>query len=161
MKAVVLGVGNTLVRDDGVGIYVSRILKKSLQNSNVEFSETCFSGLTYIDLLEGYDIAFIIDSIKLDNEPVGEVFKLDDESQDTIPESLHSFTVRNAIAVGKKAGFKMPDKAVIYAVNVFDNTGFSETVSPGIQNALPIISCYIKNDIKKHLQFNCDIYSFG
>ena len=151
MKSVVLGIGNTIVRDDGVGIYVSRILKNSFRNSDIAFNETYLSGFIYVDLLEGYDTVFIIDSIRLDNEPIGEVFKLEEESDNLIPESIHNFSIRSALTLGKKVDLKMPSKVIIYAINVGDNENFGESLTSGIQKTLPLISKCIKKDIEKYL----------
>lgn len=151
MKAVIVGIGNTIVRDDGVGIYVSRILRNSLHHPNVEIKETYLSGMTYIDMLEGFDYAFIIDSIKLDDDTVGKVYKIEEKIESTNPKSLHQFNIYNAVSLGKKMGLKIPDKIIIYAVNVLDNSTFGESLSSKIKRVLPLISDDIKKDIQKYL----------
>jgi len=151
MKIVVLGIGNTILRDDGVGIYISRMLKKSLRHPDVKIKETYLSGMTYIDMLEGFDFAFIIDSVKLEDNPVGALYKIEEEMECSNPKSLHHFTILNAVSFGRKIGIKMPDKVIIYAVNVLDNTTFCESFSTEIQSTLPSISDDIRKDIQKYL----------
>lgn len=159
MKAIIVGAGNTIVRDDGVGIYISRMLKKSLHHPGVKIKETSLSGITYIDMLEGFDFAFIIDSIKLENDDIGELYKIEEGEIEIEykknPQSLHLFTLWDAVSLGRKIGLKMPDKIIVYAVNVSDNTTFNECFSPEIQNAIQPISENIKKDIQKYLsKFN-------
>jgi len=153
MKAVVLGVGNTIVRDDGVGIYVSRMLKRTLHHPDVEIKETFFSGMTYIDMLEGFDFAFVIDSIKLENDGIGELYKIEESEIEykKNPQSLHFFTLWDAVSLGRKIGLKMPDKIIVYAVNVLDNITFDDSFSPEIKDALQPISEHIKRDIQEYL----------
>lgn len=153
MKAVILGVGNTIVRDDGVGIHISRILKKSLHHPDVEIKETFSSGMTYIDMLEGFDLAFIIDSIKLENDDIGKLYKIEEGEIEykKNPQSLHLFTLWDAVSLGRKIGLKMPDKIIVYAVNVLDNITFDDSFSPEIQNAVQSISKDIKKDIQKYI----------
>ncbi len=65
MKTIILGMGNTIMSDDGVGIRVSRILKDMFSEyPDIEVRETPLAGLNIILLLEGYDRAYIIDAIK-------------------------------------------------------------------------------------------------
>lgn len=153
MKAVVLGIGNTIVRDDGVGIYISRLLKKSLHHPDLEIKETYFSGMIYVDMLEEFDLAFIIDSIKLENETIGKVYKIEhgEIEYKKNPQSLHLFTLWDAISLARKIGLKMPDNIVIYGVNVLDNTVFDECLSPEIRNAMQTIADDIKQDMQKYL----------
>jgi hydrogenase maturation protease len=65
MKTLILGMGNTLLCDDGIGIITKRYLEKILNASaNVDFCETSWGGFKIIDILTGYDYAVVIDSIK-------------------------------------------------------------------------------------------------
>lgn len=153
MKIVILGIGNTILRDDGVGIYVSRKLKKLLHHPDIEIKETQFSGLALMDLLEGFDLAFIIDSIMIENDKVGKIYKIEEEDfeYENSPKSIHHFNIFNAVALGRKINIKMPVRMIIYAVSVSDSSTFDEHFSPKIQSAILSISDSIKEDIQSYL----------
>ena len=87
MKTVVLGVGNPILRDDGVGIHVVNQLKKYVSDPNVTIDEAQTGGMNLLDMIRGYDKAILIDAVKMDDERNGEVkrFLLSDFS------SMHSY----------------------------------------------------------------------
>jgi hypothetical protein len=56
MKTIVLGVGNPILQDDGVGIHVvEEIRKKKLKNSDVSFDTAFTGGLNLLDMIRGYE----------------------------------------------------------------------------------------------------------
>jgi len=62
-KTLVLGLGNSILTDDGVGCFVARELEGRLSYKGVEIMESSVGGLGLLDLLAGYDKAIIIDAI--------------------------------------------------------------------------------------------------
>ncbi|MOA15290.1 Hydrogenase 2 maturation protease [compost metagenome] len=71
-RILVLGIGNRLMRDDGIGVYVVETLQKEDQFGDVQY----LVGETDIDyclrVLEDVDRLIIVDAVKSDRE-VGEV----------------------------------------------------------------------------------------
>ena len=53
MDTLILGIGNLILRDDGVGIRIARKLKE--ESPELEVIETSEVGLTLLDLVIGYD----------------------------------------------------------------------------------------------------------
>ena len=62
MNTLILGIGNLILTDDGVGIKIAQRLKE--ERPELEVVETGEAGLTLLDLITGYDRLIIIDSIK-------------------------------------------------------------------------------------------------
>ena len=75
MNTVVLGLGNTVLRDDGVGIYTVRALREEL-GGEADIIEAELAGMDLIEMLKGYDRAIIVDAIQLNDENPGTVFRL-------------------------------------------------------------------------------------
>ena len=44
-KTLILGLGNTILSDDGAGIYVAREIEKCIRNKNVVVKEASLGGL--------------------------------------------------------------------------------------------------------------------
>jgi len=63
MKTLILGLGNLILSDDGVGPRVARELEGRLSQQEVTVMEPSMAGLS---LLAGYDRAIIIDAIQLE-----------------------------------------------------------------------------------------------
>ena len=75
MKTIVLGIGNLILSDDGVGIHVARELKKRIKNKDITIDEAFTGGMNLLDLMIGYDKAIIIDAVKAGGEP-GMIYRL-------------------------------------------------------------------------------------
>ena len=62
---LVLGLGNPILGDDAVGIFVAREIKRLAgERTGVTVKEASVGGFDLLDLLEGYRGAVIIDAIK-------------------------------------------------------------------------------------------------
>ncbi len=68
-KIVVLGVGNVLLRDEGVGIYVVNELAKEILPENVEVVDGGLVGRDFLPLLERADKLIIVNILKRDDKP--------------------------------------------------------------------------------------------
>ncbi len=72
-KTIILGIGNLLLGDEGVGIHIINKLKKLKLPSNVELIDGATGGFSLIPIFEKYknDTFIIVDAIKvLDEQPV-------------------------------------------------------------------------------------------
>lgn len=142
MKTLVLGLGNTILTDDGVGIYVAREIKKLIDGDHsIDIKESSLAGLNLLDLLTGYDRVIIIDSIKTD-ESVGELYRLTpDELKSTKHmDSPHQINIATALELGKYLHLDLPMEIIIYAINVQCNDIFSENPTPEINRLIPEIA---------------------
>ena len=71
---LILGLGNDLLKDDGVGIEVVRQLQGILDPA-IHCVEASTPGLGLIDYLVEYDKIIIIDAVVLDHENPGRIFE--------------------------------------------------------------------------------------
>ncbi len=135
MKVMVLGVGNPILTDDGVGIKVAREIAKECPSVDVE--EVSEAGLAFLDHAIGYDRLIIIDSIKTEGGRVGELYKLeldDLKPSDDFPSS-HGLDMASVLKLAGDLGYKRPNIS-IYAVEVEDNTTFGEQCTVEIEGKI-------------------------
>lgn len=79
MHVVVLGAGNTLMRDEGVGVHViERLLAEYDFPPEVEVLDAGTSSMEMLEDLENLDALIIVDAVYA-HQPVGEVIKLVDD----------------------------------------------------------------------------------
>jgi hydrogenase maturation protease len=138
-KTLILGLGNSLLSDDGVGLAIAAELKNRLNESDITVMETSVAGLSLLDLLVGYDRAIIIDAIQtLDGKP-GQIYRLDPEAFDTTRRTIspHDVNFTTALEFGKKVGLPLPQEIVIFAIEVSDVSTFSEEYTPQVKGAIP------------------------
>src|SRR5512143_3793072 len=72
----VIGIGNPLAGDDGVGIEVVNLLQKALRDKRVPCLPSERGGLDRLDLLAGYYDVIIVDAAKTGANPPGTVSKV-------------------------------------------------------------------------------------
>jgi hydrogenase maturation protease len=121
MKTLVIGLGNPILTDDGVGIYAARMVEKTLPpDSGVEVVELAVGGLQLMEAMIGYDRVIILDALWSPDGEVGRVVEFD---AGYLPETMNSASVHDvdlptALRVGHKLGAQLPDQASIQIVGV-------------------------------------------
>ena len=76
MKTLVLGLGNPILSDDGVGIRVAHEVANQLNSTQVTVVETTAAGLSLLDSIVGYDKVIIIDAIQTEKGEAGEIYRM-------------------------------------------------------------------------------------
>jgi hydrogenase maturation protease len=139
MKTLVLGMGNTILTDDGVGIKIARSLKE--RKPEIDVVETSEAGLALLDFIVGYDRLIIVDSVKTEEGKPGELYKI--EMGEIKPTShltsLHGVDIATAFELGRKLGYDMPQQVSIYAVEVKDNTSFGEECTEEVGEKISLV----------------------
>jgi hydrogenase maturation protease len=109
-KILVLGLGNELFGDDGVGIHVVRRFRQKLEENNafledhrnIDFLECSLTGLALLDVIVGYDTLVIIDTIKSPKPEAGKIRMLDGIDLRHIPgPSPHYVSIPQTIEIGQ------------------------------------------------------------
>jgi hydrogenase maturation protease len=140
---LVLGIGNTLLGDDGVGIYLARQIKKEFSASDaIDVKEANnVGGIALLDLITGYATVIILDAIITHQGKPGTLYKLAVEDLGTViePYMLHAIDLRTAIELGRMLGYHIPDAITLYAIEIRDNTIFREGLSPEIEEVIPVV----------------------
>ncbi|MBI5713137.1 MAG: hydrogenase maturation protease [Chloroflexi bacterium] len=63
MKTVVIGLGNPILGDDGVGWRVVEAVQEQINDSSVDVDCAAVGGITLMEHLIGYDRAILIDAV--------------------------------------------------------------------------------------------------
>ncbi|HEY55430.1 MAG TPA: hydrogenase maturation protease [Dehalococcoidia bacterium] len=140
MKTLVLGVGNSILTDDGVGIEIARQLRE--RKPELEVIETGESGIGLLDIIVGYDKLIIVDSIITEKGKPGELYKLGVEALKPAENlsSSHGVDIATAYEIGQGLGYDMPEHVSIYAVEIEDNTTFGEKCTGEVEGRIPFIA---------------------
>jgi hydrogenase maturation protease len=151
MKTLIIGLGNPILGDDGVGWVVAEQVQAALarpqpsitERNSVEVDCAALGGLSLMERLTGWERAILVDSIFTGAKPVGTVsqFTLRDMPDLTAGHSAsaHDTSLRNALKVGRSMHINLPKEenvifVAIEAENVYD---FSQELSPAVQIAVP------------------------
>jgi hydrogenase maturation protease len=151
VKTLVLGVGNPILSDDGVGIHVARELgNRNIPNVWVE--ELAASGLELLDMVLDFDKVIIIDAIQTNKGVPGQIHILDEKDfeRSVHGSSPHGINIATALALGRKiVPERMPREVVFIAVEAEDLVNVKEQLTPMVQAALPRVVKKVEEEIKK------------
>lgn len=138
-KTLVLGIGNTIRGDDGVGIQIATEYRHKIDQDQVTVAESCSSGLSLLDFLAGYEQVIIIDAIHTVDGKPGDIYRIQPETfQYTRHLAFaHDVSLANVLQIGRRVGLVMPNEIVIFAVEVADTGTFGEDCTPSVRQAIP------------------------
>ncbi len=159
MKTLILGLGNDILCDDGVGIYVANKIKDILESrggvsppelKGIEVKTATLAGFNLLDILTGYDKVILIDAIKTNLGKVGEIYQLTPNSFKTTPRlfSFHDIDFPTALGLAKQLNISMPTEIIIYAIQVQDTETLSETCTPEVSAAIPKVIELVLNALE-------------
>src|SRR5664280_160444 len=103
---LVIGCGNLLASDDGVGIEIVRRLQEMELPQGVQIVEAGTPGLQLLDIWEKAEQVIIVDAVR-SGEPVGTIHCFDAAllpPREFMPLSSHGINVIDAIELGKLLG---------------------------------------------------------
>lgn len=136
-KVLVLGLGNSLVGDDGVGIHLLRRLQTLGWRNDVEFAESAAGGIAILELVAGFQRLLLLDCIIAGEDEPGKVVVLSEEELTAVrhASSIHDLAVGEVWQLGQRMGYLMPH-VVAVAITVELKWEIGEELSPTAQNAL-------------------------
>lgn len=140
---LVVGMGNPILCDDAVGVRLARAVRERLGGrGDVDFLEECsVGGLNLISVLEGYRRVFVLDSIMTGGGVPGSCYAFTAERlRDTMNLGcVHDANFATALELGRRLGHDLPGPGDVhvFAVEVLDNTTFSETMTDRLEAEFP------------------------
>jgi len=155
-KTLVLGLGNPILSDDGVGLWIARRLGERLPG--IEVREEAIAGISILDVVQGYSRLVVIDSIMTEDGFPGQLHRLtlEDLGPATPAVSHHGTGLVSTFEVGRLMGYELPESVEIYAVEIENNTEFGECFSPEVEKRLPEIVETILRDSFGNQSFDSD-----
>lgn len=146
----VIGIGNQLMGDDGVGIRVAEELRSELPDTPaVEVVCGGVAGMALMPTVLGADDVVFVDALAVDAEP-GAIFRFDpDEAGVSGLRSTTShgmgipYLITNARMLGHFPNF------LVYAVQIGDITTGPDTLSPPVEAAVSKVVTMVAEDVAR------------
>ncbi len=138
-RTVVIGVGNLLRTDDGVGLRVARELRPLVAGrGDVDVVEIGAGGMTLMEASLGFDRAVIVDAMT-GGGVAGTVYEVGPEDLGETRNSAcaHSTDLRTAIDVARWLALPLPREIAIGGIEPGDVETVGETLTPGVESAVP------------------------
>lgn len=143
-KILVIGLGNPILGDDGVGWKVVEEVEAELKDrEDLKFDYLSLGGLLLMENMEGYEDVLIVDSIITGTKPNGTIFSLPLSRLPNLSAghttAIHDTSLVTALNIGRKMGMVLPedDDVWVVAVEAEYVYDFSEDLSEPVQAAVP------------------------
>jgi hydrogenase maturation protease len=152
LDTILIGLGNPIMGDDGVGWRVvqevqTRLAEKPLSQSHkliesrLAIETLCLGGLSLMEHLVGYRSAVLVDAVETGQHDPGDLLNF---SLDEIPEihvshlaSAHDTSLQTAVTLGRSLGLPLPGKILVVGIEIHVSYEFSESLSPAVAAAIP------------------------
>jgi hydrogenase maturation protease len=158
MSTLVIGLGNPLLSDDGVGLLVMRELEQRLSGSDLEFIEMGAGGIRLLDVVPGHERVVLIDAVVTGDGAPGTLYpvRLLDDGARYVPAdrsegaqrlarlvacsprlaSAHDADLATTLDLARRLGCQMPREILIFGIEAADVTSFSEDLTPRVASAV-------------------------
>lgn len=146
VRSLIIGLGNPILGDDGVGWRVAEELKRVIAERSlpIEVDSLAVGGLSLMERMVGYDRVVVVDAIRTGAGPIGMVtlFALADLPDPSAGHlaSGHDANLHTALAAGRALGVELPEdtRISIVAVEAESVYDFQETLSPAVEAAVSL-----------------------
>jgi len=143
LKTLVIGLGNPILSDDGVGVRVAEDVRSLLpKDTEIKVTEVSVGGLTLMESMIGFDRVILIDAIQLASNKPGQIHRMSLQDLQEISPTQHSASPHDtnlitALEMGQRIGLKLPTEIIIFAIEVENVIDFGEELTPAVAAALP------------------------
>jgi hydrogenase maturation protease len=137
LRILVLGLGNLVHSDDGVGVHAIRRLQKDERvPRGIELLDGGTQGISLLPHVSGCDCLLVLDAIDA-SEPPGTVLRLPGSALEGLPgkPSAHQLGVADLFVVMKLLQ-EVPPELMILGVQP-SSTAWSSELSPQVEEAMP------------------------
>jgi hydrogenase maturation protease len=144
MRVRIIGLGNSILRDDAVGLHVARAVRQRLEDGSlagveVDVVEAEVGGFALMELMAGWDVVILVDAVTLEGVEPGTIVTLDPSDLGTSLRlsAPHEVDLPTALKLGQQLGHAMPRGVTIIGVQGADTHTFGEGLTAEVERAVP------------------------
>ncbi len=145
-ETLVVGLGNPILGDDGVGWRVIDALD-ALEHDDASLQQACVGGVSLMELLVGYRRAIIVDAIIDPENAPGSVWcrpLADVETRIASHlDSTHDAPLPAAIEAGRVMGADLPSEIDVVGIVIERGDVFGEELSDSVAAAVPVAAAAV------------------
>lgn len=145
-SVLILGIGNILQSDDGIGIHIVNHIAKSIKlPDDVEAIDGGTAGFDLVPLLTGREKIIIVDALRVDDKP-GSIYRFKPEdARKTRAFSLHEVGIIEIIDMLRLLG-ENPEIEIIGVVPEDIDT-LDMNISPSVRRSIPQVIIHIMDAV--------------
>lgn len=153
MKTLVLGLGNPILTDDGVGVRVAEeVLARLPVDTPIDCTEVSVGGLLLMETMLGYERVILIDALYPCKGDPGTIHRMTLADLQAISPTEHSTSPHDtslitALEMGRRMGLPLPEDITIYAIEVENILDFGDTPTPAVARAIPQVTAAVLEEL--------------
>ena len=152
-NTVVVGLGNPLMTDEGVGIHIlHRLMAGSERSGDVDFIDLGLSLMSVVHAIAGRGKAILVDCTCM-SDPPGTIRRFSPDEVASIKAmahfSLHEGDLLDALALSQKLG-EYPEEVVIFGIQpetIAPGEGLSSVLQERLQGYIDIVSTEVEGSL--------------
>jgi hydrogenase maturation protease len=144
MAVLIMGIGNYLMGDEGVGVHVAQRLAKETLPEGIDVLDGGTGGFFLMEYFENYPVVILIDAT-LDDRPTGTIRVIEPRFASDFPRAMstHDIGLRDLVE-GLAILGKMP-KIHLFAVSIEMIQSQQIELSPELERVMPELLAQVKN----------------
>ena len=149
-KIIILGIGNLLLKDEGVGIQLIQLLEKEALPPGVELVDGGTSTLDILPLLKDATKIIVIDAMKAGGEP-GSIYRCrpsDLIPSEDAPMSLHHIDFLQALKMTKLLGEDLEPRTIIFGIEP-QEIEWAIGLTPPVAEKIPVLKKLVLEEARK------------
>jgi len=146
-KTLIMGIGNLLMGDEGVGIHVLRCLREKSPPHGVEFVDGGTGGLNLLGFFLDYDRIILIDAVA-DGQLSGTVSIVNPEYPSDYPATLVSHDIGLKDLIDAAYLLERTPEIVMVTISIREPTEVTLDLSPEVSAAIPAAAATVLNELK-------------
>jgi hydrogenase maturation protease len=145
-KILILGIGNYLLGDEGIGVHTINELQKTELPENVDVIDGGTGGFHLLEYMREYKKIIMIDAT-LDNKTPGTVSVLKPRFSSDFPKSLsaHDIGLKDLLDTAGLLGDN--PEIILITISISDFSDMLVGLSPSVQSSIPVVIQKIKEII--------------
>jgi hydrogenase maturation protease len=149
VKTLVLGLGNVLMGDEGIGVYVVRELEKRTLPVGVECLDGGTGGFTLLEPLEDADRIILIDAAS-DGNPIGTISRTTPQFSRDYPPTLtaHDVGMKDLLDMFYIQGGR--HEIILYAITIDPHQPIRMSLSPEAEQWAGVAEQQILAELRAH-----------
>lgn len=153
-KVIVLGMGNLLLKDEGIGVHIAQAMQEMPSPEGIEMEVVDGGTLPDVVPLEGVNKLVVVDAVKGGGEP-GTIYRFhpdDIRTEYGLATSLHQVSLLENLWMMERFGYK-PEEVIIIGVEPAD-IRLGLELSAGLQERISQIIDIVMNEVHAGLPDN-------
>lgn len=150
-KLLILGIGNLLMGDEGIGIHVAQYLEQNFSWENVDVVDGGTGGFHLLDYFKRYPTVILIDAT-IDGQPAGTIRLIKPKFSSDYPPTLTAHDIGLKDLIDSLYLLNAHPEIWLYTISIADLNEMSMELSPEIEAVVPLAAKTIADELSDILK---------